>query len=58
MYRIFGEFQLLDAAELGARPLNGIWLHGIVNPYGPTLIAIALTGEVSPGAILPLVYLA
>lgn len=53
--RAFEEARPVEVGELLERPLTGLLVSGIVNPFGPTLNAVVLAGEREPPRRVPVV---
>lgn len=51
--RPFPEARVVEDRRLLERPLTGLLVSGIVNPFGPTLNALVLAGDAAPGRTLP-----
>jgi hypothetical protein len=52
---LLGEAREIDLHSILSEPVTSLMVTGIVNPFGPTLEAIGLLGEVEPGVTLRLI---
>lgn len=55
--RLYGDRRPIALERVLAQPVTALLVYGITNPFGPTLTAVVVLGELEPGGRLPVVEL-
>ena len=56
-FSVHNDYRELPLNEVGANGVHTLLVTGIINPFGPTLNALVLDGEMDPGSTLPILHL-
>lgn len=57
MFKLIEKPVELPLSDIRENPLTSLLVAGLVNPFGPTLNAVAVVGELRPGEILPVAHI-